>query len=111
MTTIDYSKFEGHTPGPWPIAYVSGAIRHLVRNCDADCFLSGEEWSSMNVAGFYGWDKYKDSPLIAAAPTLLARCKALEEENARLHERLQRLEREKDARLARAALAANKEKT
>jgi NTP pyrophosphatase (non-canonical NTP hydrolase) len=62
------------TPGPWPSDYVYEAIRHVARNCDF--ITSGTDPD-------FGWDRYSDSPLIAAAPRLLA---ALVDEVERLRE-------------------------
>ena len=67
MTTIDYSKFDGHTPGPWdydaPMETVYGGGGLTV----ADVWP--EDVHDVHATGH----------LIAAAPALLARCKALEE--------------------------------
>lgn len=65
---IDYTKFEGHTPGPWVVArWKDGTV--FVRNEQHVC-----------VAEIVQQDKNdekspKDATLIAAAPDLLEACK------------------------------------
>lgn len=75
---MDYTQFEGHTPGPWGI-------------CPPDDDGGGYEYDGQFIANE---DSYLlrmiddrnivDARLIAAAPDLLARCKALEAEKTRL---------------------------
>ena len=50
-----------HTPGPWPLDYVSAAVRHIVRNCD---FIESD------TDPYFSWDRYNDARLIVEAPTM-----------------------------------------
>lgn len=77
MTTIDYSKFDGHTPGPWTF---DSRGRGFVRGAD-----HGPWDSTIAILCEYATNDVRqqrqtaNARLLAAAPTLLARCKALEE--------------------------------
>ena len=74
---IDYTKYEGHTPGPWGHNYDDG-----------DIYESGGEWrliGSLENVNDHGnafpcddSESCANARLIADAPALLARCKALE---------------------------------
>ena len=73
--TIDYSKYEGHTAGPWHIDGIrvqsneSGWIRVVAKAVRQQCRTDREAVANAN--------------LIADAPLLLKRCRELE---AELHE-------------------------
>ena len=82
---IDYSRYEGHTPGPWGWAGVTqiatGKGSYVVATVGEEkrvCSLSRETQGT--------------AALIADAPILLARCKELEAENKRLREALEEAE-------------------
>lgn len=49
------------TQAPWPLGYVQGAVRHVVKNLDADCFWFKEP----SDPDFNGWNRYEDGPFIA----------------------------------------------
>lgn len=49
------------TPGPWDEQYVYEAVRHIARNCTD--LIEGDDPE-------FGWDRYKDHRLIAAAPEM-----------------------------------------
>lgn len=68
MTTIDYSKFEGHTPGLQVAAYAA-----VLDPFEKYAVKVGPKTISCGIVN------EADAQLFAAAPTLLARCKALEE--------------------------------
>ena len=75
-TEIDYSKLEGHTPGPWGVnnSYLFGGTE-------------AKEGHGPVMARLYDDANDRFAPdmyLIAAAPDLLARCKELEEQNNEL---------------------------
>lgn len=72
LVESEANRYEGHTPGSWPLDHVHGAIRHIVRNVDHDtyCFDAHEGKCE------FSWS-YKDATLIADAPKLLAERNAL----------------------------------
>lgn len=89
--SIDYSKFEGHTPGPWEVANLSGcnASDELYAAFHVGSTLANELIASLD--GDYIERKHigANAALIAAAPALLAENKALREEVERLKKRLE----------------------
>jgi hypothetical protein len=120
MTMIDLAQFDGHTSAPWapaphPMKRTGATFDILGRSADAEdadevCVLA-HVYTGYNAA------------LIAAAPALLAECRRLRADNARLREALDVLvdhaeetyphfesERgQRDIAQARAALAAHVE--
>ena len=83
----DYSKYEGHTPGPWYHQH-GGMAPHFV--------TSGEEYDFDEIQIVCGSvdciDSIANSKLIADAPALLARVKELEAELAERNETIDALE-------------------
>jgi hypothetical protein len=78
----DLKRLEAEaTPQPWDEEYVLGAVRHIARNVDPDCFR--EPPADPHAVGFV-WDRYADGPYILAAcravPALLAALSAAERE-------------------------------
>jgi hypothetical protein len=85
--SIDYDKFEGHTPGPWDFTRNSTSKR--------PCGIYGYEDEEQEIELCHHavmvpeWpfeEQVANTRLIAAAPELLARCRELEAENNRLRE-------------------------
>ena len=62
-----------HTPGPWNREWVAEALRHICRNIDSEVFLAEPLPENANTPSYY---HAGDVDLIAAAPDLLAACKA-----------------------------------
>lgn len=81
---FDYTKYEGHTPGPWSDVGSLSSGHRLVGNGQRFTVATIE----CNVHMAPG-EHEANQRLIAAAPLLLARCKALEEERDRLRRALQ----------------------
>lgn len=71
---FDYTKYEGHTPGPWHETIRQPGIHHPIY-----CERSTGCISHVGIDCEYDTSK-ANARLIAGAPLLLARCKALEEE-------------------------------
>jgi len=61
-----------HTPGPWNRDWISGALRHICKNVDYDCFMLDELPEDANIPSYYN---NGDVSLIVAAPDLLEACK------------------------------------
>lgn len=62
-----------HTPGPWSREYISGALRHIERNCDRESFCSDELCDSIEKeeVRYPSYHRGDDVSLITAAPDLL----------------------------------------
>lgn len=83
--SIDYSKYEGHTEGPWEVIVQDGSIMDQSRVCPPS-ELVGVIGSPIVCDGkevrFYVAQNVDAGPtanLIADAPELLKRCRKLEE--------------------------------
>jgi len=93
MIVIDYTKYSGHTPGPWkrtdsfaskfgaPEIEAGTCWRSQPRRVATAWFHSGSEDPEVGA----------NAALIKDAPDLLARCRDLEAENKRLRIEAERL--------------------
>lgn len=81
MTTkpLDLAQFEGHTPGPWRCMKMEGGRKMAIVNQHGGCLTYIDASARM-----------PNYELIAAAPALLAECRRLQAENAKLREALER---------------------
>jgi hypothetical protein len=118
---LDLTQFEGHTPGPWRFEVTP----QKVRNIEPRIATAWSQEDGRNNA-YMLIQTDRNAALLAAAPDLLAECKRLRSENARLRETLHSIEQSAhpDADIphteyewamslveqARAALAATEEK-
>ena len=80
---LDLAQFEGHTPGPWGVYDAHSTIQIDPPG------KSGERPAIVLWSGFDGNDmsveqNRRNARLIAAAPALLAECRRLRAEEARL---------------------------
>ncbi len=95
MTTpkLDLAQFNGFTPGPWkadprrviiqtPTGYREGPIMSYLCGSPAT-------WPGMTVS--IASERHVDHYLCAAAPSLLAECRRLQADNARLREALENI--------------------
>lgn len=71
MTTQDETRLEGiraraetATPGPWSVSWLRGALRHITRNVDPDCFWAPDEGEDVDTAQM---PSREDAAFIAAA--------------------------------------------
>lgn len=92
MTTkpLDLAQFEGHTPGPWEA--------HGATIYSADVWVDGDNHGGARIGSAYQDEMpteardedFANAELIAAAPALLAECRRLQAENAKLRDALER---------------------
>lgn len=86
MTTIDYSKYEGHTPQPWLPCDDGDSWNILAEVVDGPGHgtFAIAEISGPSFLTYCGGKPSANAALIADAPALLARVAALEVERDRL---------------------------
>jgi len=89
MKQIDYSKYEGHTPGPWTLDdydpyEIEDGSGHTSDACDVGWANEEKE----NWGDEFDGDPKRNAFLMCDAPTLLAACRERDEEIARLRELL-----------------------
>lgn len=110
---MDLERFVGHSEGTWEVnATPHSSNQNFV-------VLDGRKPHSKRVCAIYSANEEADARLIAAAPSLLAECKRLRDENERLREallacvvKLDADERDvKECEQARALLSAESQST